>query len=60
MADDDKSRIDRMSEQAVEDYLCRSSMTFLECAISLMLTHMHKSEVASILRAQTQLVEDFD
>lgn len=60
MADDDKSRIDRMTEQAVEDYLHRSSVMFLECAINLMLTHMSKEAVAEILHTEADMIEEFD
>lgn len=56
----ERDRIDRQAEEAVEDYLRRSSITFLECAINLMLTHMSKDQVAAILRGQADIVEDFD
>lgn len=57
---DERDRIDRQAEEATEDYLRRSSITFLECAINLMLTHMSKDQVAAILRGQADIVEDFD
>lgn len=56
----ERDRIDRQAEEAAEDYLRRSSITFLECAINLMLTHMSKDQVAAILRGQADIVEDFD
>lgn len=59
MSDDD-DRINRMAEQATEDFLHRSSVTFLECAINLMMTHMHKDEVAAILRAEANMLDDLD
>lgn len=53
-----KGDIDRMARQQTEDYLRRSSVTYLECCIGLMLTHMKKAEVAAILKAQARLVRE--
>lgn len=60
MADDDKDRLNRIAEQATDDFLHRSSVTFLECAINLMMTHMHKDDVAAILRAEADMLDDLD
>lgn len=53
-------RLSDSAEAATQDYLRRSSLTYLECAMNLMLTHMSKHEVAEVLRVQARIVEDFD
>lgn len=58
MADDNDK--DRIAEQATDAYLRRSSITFLECAINLMMTHMNRDEVSSILRAEADMLDDLD
>lgn len=60
MARDETRKIDAMSQAAVDSYLHRSSVTYLECCISLMLTHMDRKEVVEILRAEAKMVEEFD
>lgn len=35
-------------------------LTYLECCISLMLTSMSRDDVAEILRAEAEMVSDFD
>lgn len=53
------TELDALSETATDEYLRRSSVTFLECAISLMATHMTMSEVAEILRQEARNLEEF-
>lgn len=53
-----KSEIDRVARQQTDIYLRRSSVTYLECCISLMLTHMPKDEVAEILEVEARLVRE--
>ncbi len=53
-------RLDEMPEEATAEWLCRSSITYLECAISLMLTHMTKEAVVEVLRAETKMLEELD
>lgn len=50
--------IETLSEQATAEYLRRSSVTFLECAISLLATHMTMAEVAAILREEADQLEE--
>ncbi|TPM53261.1 hypothetical protein FJ959_22285 [Mesorhizobium sp. B2-2-4] len=45
-------RLNELSDAAVSDYLRRSSITYLEAVISLMLTSMSPEEAASILEAE--------
>lgn len=51
--------IETLSEEATAEYLRRSSITFLECAISLMATHMTMAEVAAVLRQEADQLEEF-
>jgi len=51
--------LDHLSEAATREYLRRSSLTFLECAISLLATHMSIEEVAQILRQEADDIEQF-
>lgn len=49
-----------MAEEATADWLYRSSITYLECAISLMLPHISKQAVLEIMRAETEMLEKVD
>ena len=52
-------RIEEQAEAAAADSLRRQSITYLECAISLMLTHMNVKEVVAILDQEANDLEDF-
>lgn len=39
-------------------YLRRASVTYLECSISLMLTHLSRDEVAAILEQEAEMVRN--
>lgn len=47
-------RLDELSNAAVKDYFRRSSTTYLEACISLMLTSMSAEEAAQILEAEAR------
>lgn len=49
--------IDQAAERATEAYLMRPSITYLECCISLMLTHLTREQVAETLRIEAALEE---
>jgi len=51
-------KIDRLSREQTNEYLRRSSITYLECCVSLMLTHLSREEVASILEQEAQMVRE--
>lgn len=53
-------RLEEMAEEATAEWLCRSSITFLETAISLMLTHLSKEAVIEVLRAETKMLDELD
>jgi hypothetical protein len=56
----DMSRLEELSHEQTEDFLRRASLTYLECCISLMLTHLPCDAVAEILEREARLVRDFD
>lgn len=53
-----KGEMNRLSRQQVEEYLRRSSITYLECCISLMLTHMSNEETAAVLEAEAAMIRE--
>lgn len=53
-----KGETNRLSRQQVEEYLRRSSITYLECCISLMLTHMSNEETAAVLEAEAAMIRE--
>lgn len=55
---DQERKIDRLSREQTEAFLRRSSITYLECCVSLMLTHMSQEEVAAILDQEARMVRD--
>lgn len=52
--------LNEMAEKAVDDWKLRSSITFLECAINLMMTHMSKKAVIKVMRAEIKMLKDLD
>ncbi|PWJ81503.1 hypothetical protein C7441_11035 [Pseudaminobacter salicylatoxidans] len=58
MPRDEVEKIDAISQSAVDSYLHRSSVTYLECCISLMLTHMSREQVVEILRSEANMLEE--
>jgi hypothetical protein len=51
-------KIDRLSREQTNEFLRRSSITYLECCVSLMLTHLSREEVASILEQEANMVRE--
>jgi hypothetical protein len=51
-------QLSQISASQVDDFLKRSSITFLECAINLMATHMSKEEIAATLEEEARLVKE--
>ena len=41
-------------------FLKRSSITYLECCISLMLTHLAREDVAAILEQEANMIRELD
>ena len=52
--------IDDIAKRETASFLRRASVTYLECCISLMLTHLQREEVASILEAEAIMIRDLD
>ena len=51
-------KIDSRSQEQTNEFLRRSSITYLECCVSLMLTHLSREEVASILEQEAKMVRE--
>ena len=58
--DGSKRNLEGPVRQPSEEFLRRSSLTYLECCISLMLSHLPADEVAMILEAEARMIRDFD
>jgi hypothetical protein len=52
-------RISRIVYEQQQDFLRRSSLQFLECAIHLCATNMSISELAGRLEKQAQILREF-
>lgn len=52
------NRIERLSDEQKRDFLRRSSITYLECCIGLVLTHLTSEETAEILERQALLLRE--
>ncbi|RVB45607.1 hypothetical protein EN918_04565 [Mesorhizobium sp. M7A.F.Ca.CA.004.05.1.1] len=52
--------IDQMAERATAAYLRRASITYLECCVSLMMTHLQREEVAAILEQEADMLRRLD
>jgi len=52
-------RIDELAESATADFLRRSSLTYLECCIAVLLTHIGHEEVAAILEREAKDLREF-
>jgi hypothetical protein len=56
--DDEHKRLIHFCEQKREEYLRRSSIRFLECAINLCVSHMSMEDVAQLLESQANLLRE--
>ncbi|RUW63905.1 hypothetical protein [Mesorhizobium sp. M7A.F.Ca.US.008.03.1.1] len=52
--------IDQMAERETAAYLRRASITYLECCVSLMMTHLQREEVATILEQEADMLRRLD
>ncbi|WP_245437890.1 MULTISPECIES: hypothetical protein [unclassified Mesorhizobium] len=55
-----RTDIDKMAERETAAYLRRASITYLECCVSLMMTHLQREEVASILEQEADMLRSLD
>ncbi|CDX43370.1 conserved hypothetical protein [Mesorhizobium sp. SOD10] len=52
--------IDQMAAAETAAFLRRASITYLECCVSLMMTHLQREEVASILEQEADMLRKLD
>jgi hypothetical protein len=52
--------IDQIAERETAAYLRRASITYLECCVSLMMTHLQREEVATILEREADMLRRLD
>jgi hypothetical protein len=52
--------IDQMVAAETAAFLRRASITYLECCVSLMMTHLQREEVASILEQEADMLRKLD
>jgi hypothetical protein len=52
--------IDDIAARETAAFLRRASITYLECCVSLMMTHLQREEVATILEREAQMIRDLD
>ncbi|ESW73035.1 hypothetical protein NKI32_19375 [Mesorhizobium sp. M0761] len=52
--------VDKIAEREAAAYLRRSSITYLECCVSLMMTHLQREEVAAILEQEADMLRRLD
>lgn len=55
---EDRNRLRNLVTEREADFLRRSSITYLEACVSLMLTHMGREEIAQILEQEAHLVRE--
>lgn len=55
-----EKRLEEMAEEATAFWLARSSISFLECAIHLLLTHMTKDQVIEVLKTEIEMLDELD
>ncbi len=52
--------LDALAAKATEQYLERTSIRFLECAIHLMMTHLSVSRAIELLQAQIDILKEYE
>jgi hypothetical protein len=52
-------QIEAAANDATAEFLRRSSLTYLECCIAVMLTHLDREEVAAILEREARDLREF-
>jgi hypothetical protein len=52
--------IDRLAAEETAAFLRRASITYLECCVSLMMTHMGRDEIAAILEQEADMLRKLD
>lgn len=52
--------IEHIAERETAAFLRRASITYLECCVSLMMTHLQREEVARILEKEADMLRRLD
>ncbi|WP_165778471.1 hypothetical protein [Mesorhizobium wenxiniae] len=52
--------IEQMAERETAAFLRRASIIYLECCVSLMMTHLEREEVATILEKEADMLRRLD
>jgi hypothetical protein len=52
--------IDQLAAERTAAFLRRASITYLECCVSLMMTHMGREEIAAILEQEADMLRKLD
>jgi hypothetical protein len=52
--------IDEIAARETAAFLKRASVTYLECCVSLMMTHLQREEVAAILEQEADMLRRLD
>ncbi|WP_292393832.1 hypothetical protein [Mesorhizobium sp.] len=52
--------IEQMAAGETAAFLRRASITYLECCVSLMMTHLEREEVATILEKEADMLRRLD
>lgn len=52
--------IEQMAAAETAAFLRRASITYLECCVSLMMTHLQREEVATILEREADMLRRLD
>ncbi|TIT88804.1 MAG: hypothetical protein E5W55_25795 [Mesorhizobium sp.] len=52
--------IEQMAAAETAAFLRRASITYLECCVSLMMTHLPREEVAAILEQEADMLRNLD
>lgn len=56
--DEEHKRLTQLCEAQREEFLRRSSVRFLECAVNLCVSHMSMEDVAQLLESQAALLRE--
>ncbi|MEI8699774.1 hypothetical protein LRP31_27645 [Mesorhizobium mediterraneum] len=52
--------IEQMAARETAAFLRRASITYLECCVSLMMTHLEREEVVTILEKEADMLRRLD
>lgn len=56
--DEEHKRLTQLCDKQREEFLRRSSVRFLECAVNLCVSHMSMEDVAQLLESQAALLRE--